>query len=370
MPENILVLSSELPPGPGGIGNHAWNLAKYLAMSGFQVKICADTRKGLRREAQGVDAEQSFHVIRNRRDLGALPGILHRSINFARLLLSAPKGTLLIATGKFPLWFLAIAKTMRPGLPTMAIAHGSEVNFPSGWKRTLTAWSLRRYDKVIAVSENTAGIVKDLSPATMIATIPNGFDAARIANIKPNGRLKGEPALITVGTLSRRKGQHNVVEVLPLLMEHFEGLKYHMVGRPDHQALLTQKAVDLGVVDRIVFHGAVSDKALIGALKGSDLFLMLSEAQADGDIEGFGIAILEANACGVPAIGSLGCGIEDAISDHYSGRLVDPKNPAAILEAIQDITKNYERYSNNAREWAKGFTWEQVIDQYIEEIEN
>ena len=97
---------------------------------------------------------------------------------------------------------------------------------------------------------------------------------------------------------------------------------------------------------------------------------MLSEEQNDGDVEGFGIAIIEANACGIPAIGSKNCGIEDAISNEYSGLLVDPKDPNKIVNSISSILNNYSQYSINAVNWSKSFTWDSVINKYIDAIEN
>ena len=55
----------------------------------------------------------------------------------------------------------------------------------------------------------------------------------------------------------------------------------------------------------------------------SDIFVMLSEETTTGDVEGFGIAVIEANALGIPTIGTMGSGLEDAISDKITGFLVN-----------------------------------------------
>ena len=90
-----------------------------------------------------------------------------------------------------------------------------------------------------------------------------------------------------------------------------------------------------------------------------DVFAMLSENQPDGDIEGFGIAILEANSFGLPAIGAKGCGIEDAISKE-SGVLVDGDNCEEILQALNFVLENKEVLSKGAREWAKNHSWNKL----------
>ena len=92
---------------------------------------------------------------------------------------------------------------------------------------------------------------------------------------------------------------------------------------------------------------------------------MLSEKTAQGDVEGFGIAILEANSLGIPAIGSLGCGIEDAIKNGYSGKLIPHNDSRALNEAIKSIIDDYESYSENAIKWASQFDWTLIIKEYL-----
>ena len=93
---------------------------------------------------------------------------------------------------------------------------------------------------------------------------------------------------------------------------------------------------------------------------------MLSENLENGDFEGFGIAILEAMSMGLPAIGSINTGIEDAISNHTSGVLVNSNNVEEIDNAVGEILENYSRYSKNAKEWSGKFNWNKVIEQYIQ----
>ena len=103
-------------------------------------------------------------------------------------------------------------------------------------------------------------------------------------------------------------------------------------------------------------------------LKASDIFIMLSENTKTGDVEGFGIAILEANALGIPAIGAANCGIEDAISNFKSGILVSYDSCDEFSKSIQTIMENYDDYSKNALSWAESHKWNYIIKDYIELI--
>jgi phosphatidylinositol alpha-1,6-mannosyltransferase len=95
---------------------------------------------------------------------------------------------------------------------------------------------------------------------------------------------------------------------------------------------------------------------------------MLSDHTADGDFEGFGIAVLEANLWRKPAIGSRNSGIADAIDDGVTGILVDQQNDKEIAQAVSGIYNNYESYSQKAYQWSLLHDWEKIVRQYYEAI--
>jgi len=159
-----------------------------------------------------------------------------------------------------------------------------------------------------------------------------------------------------------------VVKALPELLKTYPDLEYHLVGLPTEKDSLVALANSLNVGNRLHFHGRVSDEDKGSLLRDSSIFIMLSERTLKGDVEGFGIAILEANAMGIPAIGSQGTGIEDAISSGVSGALVDANDPIAIRNAITTIEGAYKMYSEGAVTWSRHFTWDVIIQRYLEVI--
>ena len=121
------------------------------------------------------------------------------------------------------------------------------------------------------------------------------------------------------------------------------------------------------IVDDAVTGAKIENSPTIAAnLTVSGTTDLTGKVTASGDVEGFGIAILEANALGLPAIGSKGSGIEDAIKHGFSGQLVDPFDPKQILDAIDKIYSDYTAYSQNALDWSQGFQWEKVVEKYKE----
>ncbi len=367
--EKLFLFSSEFPPGPGGIGDHALNLAKALAAEGKEVVVLSDSREEFVKEEAAFDGDLPFELYRARRDRGVVVGLFSRWYLFVRLLWRCKKGSKVIVSGKFPLWLAAWMRTFFPGRSWYAVLHGSEVNFQRGWKRILTSWSLKRYDRLIAVSGFTKKLAqRQAGDLSNVVVIPNGFDESKINKKVAEKQIAGAPALITVGSISYRKGQHNVVAALPRLLEQWPGLTYHLVGLL-REASRVKRLIQKHALQKCVFlHGAVNDEQMVSLLKGADVFIMLSDQDSDGDVEGFGIAILEANALGIPAIGARGCGIEDAVSDGFSGRLVDPHNPEEIADALEDIMANYEQYASGARKWAARFSWKKIVMRYEEAL--
>ncbi|NNK71586.1 MAG: glycosyltransferase family 4 protein [Flavobacteriaceae bacterium] len=361
---NILIVSSEFPPQPGGIGNHAFNLACYLSKNDYRVEVLTDERDP-GSEDREFDAKLDFKVNRIKCRDWRFIMYFKRVILLFRLIKHA---NTVIASGKFSLWQVALASFFYRR-HYIAVIHGTEVNFRNAILKSTINFALKRMDDIIAVSHYTKSLVSKLNLKS-VKVIPNGFDTNDWNN---NDRedidLKGDPKLITVGNVSRRKGQLNVIKHLSHLIKIYPDAHYHCVGIPTEKEPFLNTAKNLKIEEHITFHGRVKHDKLNSFLKASDIFIMLSSPTSSGDVEGFGIAILEANYCGVPAIGSLNCGIEDAIEHNSSGLLINHGETDEFIEAVNTIMKNKEDFCRNSKLWATNFSWDHVIKSYIEVLD-
>ena len=371
--KKFLLISSEFPPGPGGIGRHAADLAFGLIHHGCTVRVLSVVDRATPAE---IDAFQTG--LPKGMTLEVFPRIGWRTMPkrvqmiFRELHENPPDEV--IVTGKFPIWMGGWIKFyFGKRFPVHGFIHGSEVRLPVGWQRSWFDDSLRRLDSIWAVSRFT----RDLMPPKLaqdpkVHLLANGiivedWDQVRSETNKKD--LKGEPNLITVGNVSPRKGQHRIIQALPELVKTYPNLHYHIVGLPSHKEPFQALADSLGVADHITFHGKAADRQeLADFYAGSDVFLMLSENQVDGDVEGFGIAILEANFMGLPAIGALGCGIEDAIENGVNGYLVDGNDHPAILNALNTILQNYDSLSKTSQEFARRHDWKVLSREFLGEL--
>ena len=103
---------------------------------------------------------------------------------------------------------------------------------------------------------------------------------------------------------------------------------------PDREKL-EHLAAEQAVSDHVEFAGFVPEGRLAGMYAAADVFAMVSrELPTRGDVEGFGIVFLEANAAGTAVLAGRSGGVEDAVVDGYSGLLVDPEDPDQIAAAL------------------------------------
>ncbi|WP_178988990.1 glycosyltransferase family 4 protein [Winogradskyella schleiferi] len=354
----ILIVTSEFPPQPGGIGNHAYNLALHLSQQGHRVKVIADQRSRSGTDEAHFDAALTFSVKRiklhNFRFIMYLKRIVHT-------VKSTKRTTHCIVTGKFSLWNVAFSSFLF-NRKTIAVVHGTEVNFKSILIRNSIDFSLKRFDKIVAVSKYTKSLISELNKEVVV--IPNGITVSQWKAPNEKMKLKGDPVITTVGRVSIRKGQLNVINQLPELIKTYPDLHYHCVGIPTEADAFIKVAESLHINNHVTFHGSVDEETLKQVLDATDIFVMLSTESSTGDVEGFGIAILEANAMGIPAIGAKGCGIEDAIVCGKSGILIDTNNSNEFVEGISKILGNLSQFRSEAKAWANTHDWSHIIKHY------
>ena len=352
---NTLIITSEFPPLPGGIGNHALNLANYLSQNNIQVTVLADGRS-----SNDEDFDKKNDFITERTKLKRIRLFMYVSRIFKAFVLSKNTNNIILS-GKFSIWLGGILSLVFKR-NYIAVVHGTELNLNSILANKFTNYCLNRFTTIVSVSKYTQTFVLAERPNKLV--INNGFfikdDLDEVAE-KEGNTLE----LITVGRLSRRKGCFNVLRVLKTLKKSYPKLTYHLVGIPEEKDRFLKEATELGVLENIRIHGLVSETDKVSLIKQSDIFCMLSEEGETGDIEGFGIAILEANSLGVPCLGSRHTGIEDAICNNMSGFLVDPHDEKEIVTKIKTLKSDLSYYSKESIKWSENFKWETVIKSYL-----
>jgi phosphatidyl-myo-inositol dimannoside synthase len=230
---------------------------------------------------------------------------------------------------------LAAAIARFAGARLIVQTHGIEVwSAPSRLRRL----AVEEADLVLSVSRHTRAAVLAwaVMPPERVVVVPNTvgdlFTPGDGSALRTAWDLVGRTVLLTVGRLDAReqyKGHDRVIAAIPKLVEHGHDIAYVVIGNGDDRTHLTGIATRLGVADRVRFVGFVTPGTLAQAYRMADFFVMPSSG------EGFGIAFLEAMACGKPALGLAIGGARDALADGELGTALGCEDDlAAAIERL------------------------------------
>jgi phosphatidylinositol alpha-1,6-mannosyltransferase len=273
----------------------------------------------------------------------------------------------------------AMAKICRKSIdvPMVTINHGHDV------KWTLRIWQkfvpkmFKALDGVISVSKATReeSIKRGLDPEKGIV-LPNGFDMSDYKDT-PDKRtarkeiektfdldLTGKSLLLTVGRQVKRKGHEWFIqEVLPKINSD---VFYLVIGDGPEYERLKEVASSSDVKEKILLTGKQPDLVLKNAYAGSDIFIM-PNIPIPGDMEGFGIVLLEANLAGTPAVATDLEGIKDVITNGENGYKIGIKDSEAFAQRVDSmIDGDLEKMSISSRRFVlENFTWAKIADRYV-----
>ncbi len=197
----------------------------------------------------------------------------------------------------------------------------------------------RAVDGVAAISQGVARALKAAGVAAQrIAVIPSGVDCVRFAPPDDEQRAAArralglQPAQIAVGAvgaLELRKGHRFLVDAMAELSRANLALRCFVAGDGSQRAALQEQVDRLGLGPAVQLLGSIADpRTLFWAI---DIFVQPSV------MEGLGVALLEAMACGLAAVASRAGGMAEVIEDRLDGVLVAPGDQAAIARAIAQL---------------------------------
>lgn len=159
--------------------------------------------------------------------------------------------------------------------------------------------------------------------------------------------LQNKRLLLTVGRMDAReryKGHERVFDAMPELITAGHDVVYLVVGEGDDRERLKARVREAGLSDRVRFMGSVDLPKLVETYRAADMFVMPSTG------EGFGIAFLEAMACGTPALGLAVAGANDALADGELGTGVTETGLAAALaRALESPKPDREAFAGAVR---------------------
>ncbi len=259
----------------------------------------------------------------------------------------------------------------------IAINHGRDVTLPVGPYQAYIKKVFKVLDATVSVSNatraeclvrgmdvNNAYVLPNGLPIGQRPAAPDKITARQYLNDNFSVPVDGK-LILSVGRQVKRKGhQWFLKSVLPLL----SGLnRVVFVGDGPEHDILQRTVNDHDGSQSVHLLGRIDDHNLSKAYDAADVFVM-PNIPVPGDMEGFGIVMIEANVRGVPVVASNLEGITDVVTNGVNGYLVEPLNSEAFatrlneIGTINDVFK-HEIVSNHA---IQTFGWESVVEGYIQ----
>jgi phosphatidylinositol alpha-1,6-mannosyltransferase len=357
----ILFVTGEYPPDSGGIGTMVYELASGLQKRGWGVAVLAFYYASSPQAIETFISQEPYPIwkLKNKRDWQSIQKAIH---DFR------PE---VMITGDLPLTFVVWLLGTLHRIPVIPIGYGSEFRRSSLPIRLLKQLVYKTSRHVIMISRYTASLAEGIGakPKRMSILHPAGDGALRNVDsdfLRERYGLQGKRVLLTMGTVSERKGQDKVLSALPEIVQKYPDVHYLIAGRDSGKFAGLAKALRLE--QHVTFTGSFHTQEKAAFFSLAEFCIIASHSLHDGNVEGFGIVVLEAALCGKTSIGTLGTGIEETMRHEETGLLVPQADIPALRDAIfrllddAELRKTLE--TNAFQEARENGTWEKRVEDF------
>ena len=371
----ILLLNYEFPPIGGGASQATFFMAKELVRQGHKVDVLTSRT----REQPAFETIEGIRVYRalswrrgiHQFDLTGAARFLVSAFFELRKLVHRNDYDLAHFFFALPTGALAFYWKQRTRKPYVVSLRGSDVpGYDStdgklgvlhAILRPVTRRILHGAEHVVANSRSLRQLALKSFPDIEISVITNAVSCTAFKPDLGRSSTGNVVRALSVARLIPRKGLETMIKALA--QERTERVELDIVGDGALAGDLVKLAADLGVKERLHFHGALRDAELLRAYQQADFFILPSLS------ESFSMSLLEAMACGLPVVASNVGGIPELVVDAQNGILVRPGDSKAFAEAITMMAQSEERRhtfaANNRAKIRRRYTWEQITTEYL-----
>lgn len=350
-----LILTENFPPLSGGSGRWFWELYSRLPKNKYL--IVADSSD----DAIEFDKTHDLNVIRmplKSKEWGfkSLQGLMFyfKCVWLLRKIIKQHHITH-IHTGRVihegvTAWLISLFTNIQ----YISYVHGEDVETAamSGEHNLMVKHVCKRAQMIICNSHNSANILQRLGYANMekIQVLHPGVDSTLFVPAEPDNQFKekmgwlNKKVIITVGRLQQRKGQDRMIEAMSSVVQQHPDALYAVIGRGECKDLLLSLIEKYQLQKNVQLLDEISDAQMIQCYQQCDLFI-LPNRTIDNDIEGFGMVLVEAQACGKPVLAGDSGGTKETMRLNESGEIIDCTDSEIIARKINQYLDNPNQLS-------------------------
>ena len=221
-------------------------------------------------------------------------------------------------------------------------------------------------DNLITISYKTKKDLRRIKKSERSIVIPPGIDFSHIQKIKPSDEVSD---IIFVGRLIKEKNVDILIKSISIIKEKNPNISCLIIGEGPERSKLEKLVDDLKINDNINFKGFMENHDyIIGYMKSSNVFVLPSVR------EGFGIVVIESNACGIPVVvvDHEMNAAKDLVHEGVNGYKAT-LSPEDISDKIIKSIENKDKMKASCIDSSKGYDWNKIVDDlekvYLEIID-
>jgi|SRR5271157_552542 len=374
----ICLVNALFHPFSGGVEKHMYELSRELVKQGVDVAVVTARIEGTPayEELDGVKVYRVPCISLKVPGLYPPPLVLSPLFVFYLRKLDRENGFDIIHLQNrffvdFDMASLYARLSHKPFMMTIHNARPLGISLPitvfgSAYDWLIGRWPFALADRIIAVSEWVKyDIAKYRIDERKIVPVHNGINVSEFRPTDATGvrrkyGIEG-PMLLFVGRMITQKGIPYLIEAMPPVLEKHPGTKLLLIGRGNALEGLRKKVKDMGLEDRVIFSGYMTEEMLKESYGTCDLFVLPSVWEV------LPIAILEAMSSSKAVVCTSAGGDAELVEDGLNGYVVPMRDPGKLAEKINALLDDPEKRAKMGLEGRKRaeeeFDWKLIAAQ-------
>lgn len=361
----IAMIGWEYPPFKvGGLGTHCYGLTHGLADKNVHIDFfMPKLRKKVKSDNKNIkiiEVGEAEVYPYDRPDDKEIGGKFFDAVyRYNELLVKRVKGTYdLIHCHDWLTMKAAVALKEKLGVPLVLTVHSTEYDrsgwiYPNQWFIDIEREGMQKADRIIAVSEFTKRVVVEkygINP-DKITVVHNA--------VYPIGDGEKRNLILFLGRLTIQKGPEFFLKTAKKVLE-YEDARFVIAGIGDMMPRLIEQAVHLGISNKVIFTGKLTEEEVKHIYKISSIYVMPSVS------EPFGITALEAISAGTPTIVSKSAGVSEVLKNCFKVDFWDTDEMANKIIALLRYDSLRDSMRQSSKREVQLFTWDRVAERTLQ----